>query len=35
MSKNITKVIKKTISISEYDNKRCSRKCNYCAKHNG
>lgn len=35
MSKKITKAIKKTISISEYDNKRCSRNCNYCAKHNG
>lgn len=35
MSKNITKTIEKTIAISEFDNKRCSRHCNYCSKTNG
>lgn len=35
MSKEITKPIEKTIAISEFDSKRCSRNCNYCTKHNG
>ena len=35
MSKEITKTIEKTIAISEFDNKRCSRNCAYCIKTNG
>lgn len=35
MSKEITKTIEKTIAISEFDNKRCSRNCDYCIKTNG
>lgn len=35
MSKNITKNIEKTIAVSEFDSKRCSKHCDYCAKTNG
>lgn len=37
MSKKITKSITKniTIEISEFENIRCSRNCNYCYKENG
>lgn len=37
MSKDISKTFTetKTISVSEYDIKRCSRNCLYCHKSNG
>ena len=34
MSKNITKYLR-TIAVSEFSSKRCSRDCRFCKKYNG